>query len=98
MATRIRKIDDNNGGADSSLPSAIMSHFIIPPKMFTKIALTAGSDVIISNAALICSTLAPPPTSKKLAGDPPFREMISMVDIARPAPLTIQPIFPSSPM
>ena len=39
---------------------------------------------------------APPPTSKKLAGSFPYNLIISMVAIANPAPLTIQPILPSS--
>ena len=33
-------------------------------------------------------TLAPPPMSRKLAGDPPCSLMMSMVAIARPAPFT----------
>ena len=36
------------------------------------------------------------PTSRKFAGFPPCNFTRSMVPIARPAPLTIQPIFPSS--
>ena len=49
-------------------PCAIASHLTIPPKMFTKIAVTFGSDVIRSNACLIACGVAPPPTSRKLAG------------------------------
>ena len=45
-----------------------------------------------------CSSLAPPPTSKKLAGLPPFSWMMSMVLMASPAPLTMHPMFPSSPI
>ncbi len=36
-----------------------------------------------------------PPTSRKLAGLPPASLMPSMVAMARPAPLTMQPISPS---
>ena len=42
------------------------------------------------------SAFAVPPTSKKFAGFPPDNLMISIVAIAKPAPLTIQPTFPSS--
>src|SRR3990170_3011660 len=51
-------------------PSAIISHLIIPPKIFIKTALTFSSDIRILNAAITCSLLAPPPTSRKLAGMP----------------------------
>jgi hypothetical protein len=46
----------------------------------------------------MASGVAPPPTSKKLAGVPPFSLMMSMVAMARPAPLTRHPISPSSLM
>ena len=52
----------------------------------------------IRNAFLICSALAPPPTSRKFAGSPPASLMMSIVAMARPAPLTMQPIVPSSLM
>ena len=42
------------------------------------------------------SAFAVPPTSRKLAGFPPDNLMISIVAIARPAPFTIQPTFPSN--
>ena len=71
-----------------------MSHFMIPPKMLTKIPLTLGSAVMIRMAAATCSALAPPPTSRKLAGSPPKYLMMSIVAIARPAPLTMQPMLP----
>ena len=45
-----------------------------------------------------CRALAPPPMSRKLAGLPPARLIRSIVVIARPAPLTMQPIVPSSRM
>ena len=48
-------------------PSAMTSHFIIPPKIFIKIPLTFLSDKIILNAAVTFSLDAPPPTSKKFA-------------------------------
>ena len=79
-------------------PSAITSHFMMPPKMLTRIALTDGSEEMILNAAEICSFLAEPPTSRKLAGEPPYAAMMSIVAIARPAPLTMHPMLPLSPM
>ena len=78
------------------IPSAMMLHLMIPPKMLMRIVLTLGWSLRISNAILTYSTLAPPPTSRKLAGSPPQSLMISIVAIARPAPLTMQPISPSS--
>ena len=53
--------------------------------------LTFGSPVIILKASFTCDAVAPPPTSKKFAGDPPCNLMISMVAIASPAPFTIHP-------
>ena len=53
---------------------------------------------MILNAAVTFSVLAPPPTSRKLAGCPPKCLMMSMVAMARPAPLTMQPMLPSSLM
>lgn len=32
---------------------------------------------------------------KKLAGEPPYNEIMSIVAMAKPAPLTKQPILPS---
>ena len=49
-------------------------------------------------AAATLSAFAPPPTSRKFAGSPPARLMRSIVVIASPAPLTMQPIVPSSLM
>src|SRR5690606_15620301 len=77
-------------------PRAIVSHFMIPPKMLTRMPLMLGSLVMILNAAVTRSSVAPPPTSRKLAGSPPKYLMMSMVDIASPAPLTMQPMLPSS--
>ena len=68
----------------------------MPPKIFTRMPFTLGSEVIILNAAVTFSAVAPPPTSKKFAGSAPFNFMISIVAIANPAPLTIHPISPSS--
>ena len=58
--------------AAATIPLAIVSHFIIPPNMFTRIALTRGSDCKILNASVTCASFADPPTSRKLAGDCPF--------------------------
>ena len=52
-------------------PSAMVSHFMMPPKMLMKMPRTRGSDVMILNAAVTFSAVAPPPTSRKLAGCPP---------------------------
>ena len=82
----------------ATTPSAITSHLMIPPKIFTKIPLTFGSDVIILNASVTFSFVAPPPTSKKFAGSAPYNLIMSMVAIANPAPLTMQPISPSKAM
>src|SRR4029079_698368 len=76
----------------ATTPSAITSHFMMPPKMLTRIPLTFGSEVMILNAAVTFSFVALPPTSRKLAGAMPYSLLMSMVAIARPAPLTIQPI------
>src|SRR3990167_6309663 len=77
-------------------PSAMVSHFMMPPKMFTRMPLTSGFFSMILKASVTFSAVAPPPTSRKLAGSPPNSLMVSMVDMARPAPLTRQPMLPSS--
>ena len=51
-------------------------------------AVTFGSEVMRSKACLIACGVAPPPTSRKFAGAPPLSFMMSMVAMARPAPLT----------
>ena len=79
-------------------PDAIVSHFMMPPKMLTKMPRTFGSAVMILNAAVTRSSVALPPTSRKFAGWPPKCLMVSIVAIARPAPLTMQPMLPSSLM
>jgi hypothetical protein len=70
---------------------------MMPPKMLTRMAFTFGSLVRILSAVVTCSAVAPPPTSRKLAGEPPCSLMMSIVAIARPAPFTMQPMEPSSP-
>src|SRR4051812_35003948 len=52
-------------------PSAITSHFMMPPKMLTRMPFTFGSDVMILNAAVTRSVVALPPTSRKFAGASP---------------------------
>ena len=79
-------------------PRATSSPRVMPPKMLTRIALTFGSARMIRIAAATLSARAPPPMSRKLAGSPPARLTRSIVVIARPAPLTMQPIVPSSLM
>ncbi|KAH3674203.1 hypothetical protein WICMUC_003445 [Wickerhamomyces mucosus] len=64
--------------------------------MLTKIPETFFSDKISLKAFSIVSGVAPPPQSKKLAGLPPYRVMTSIVAIAKPAPLTKQPMLPSN--
>ena len=44
------------------------------------------------------SAEAPPPTSRKFAGEPPESLMMSIVPMASPAPFTMQPTLPSSLM
>ena len=78
------------------IPPAIRSHRTIPPKMFTNTPRTFESAIRIPNASLTVSFVAPPPTSRKFAGDPPASFTTSIVAIAKPAPLTMQPIVPSS--
>lgn len=70
------------------IPLAIVAQFTIPPNTLTRTALTRSSDVIMLKAALTCSSLTLPPTSKKLAGSPPWSLIMSIVAIANPAPLT----------
>ena len=82
----------------SMMPLATSSTRVIPPKMLTKIALTAGSALMTSSAAAITSALAPPPMSRKLAAVPPTWVTTSRVDMARPAPLAMMPTLPESPM
>lgn len=41
-------------------------------------------------ASWTCCSDTPPPTSRKLAGSPPWSLMMSMVAMARPAPFTVR--------
>ena len=50
---------------------------------------------MILKASVTFSAVAPPPTSRKLAGSPPNSLMVSIVAMARPAPFTRQPMLPS---
>src|SRR6267378_8264579 len=52
------------------IPCAITSTFMIPPKILTRIAFTFLSAIKILNASVTCSSVAPPPTSRKFAGLP----------------------------
>src|SRR5262249_22164719 len=80
----------------ATTPSAMTSHRMIPPKMLTRMPFTWGSEVMILNAAATLSLVALPPTSRKLAGDSPYSLIMSIVAMASPAPLTMQPMVPSS--
>src|SRR5579884_68906 len=82
--------------AASTTPVASVSTRRMPPKMLISTALTLGSESRMRNAFFTCSELAPPPTSKKFAGFPPAYLIISIVAMARPAPFTMHPTFPSS--
>src|SRR5262249_36174291 len=75
----------------ATTPSAITSHFMMPPKMLMRMPRTFGSAVMILKAAVTFSLLAPPPTSRKLAGAPPQSFMMSTVAMAGPAALTLPP-------
>ena len=90
--------DSFTSRAAATTPVAMVSHFMMPPKMLTRIAFTFGFDSMILNAAVTFSAVAPPPTSRKLAGEPPNSLMVSIVAMARPAPFTMQPMLPSSEM
>src|SRR6476660_3991366 len=79
-------------------PLATQSQRLMPAKMFTSTAFTLASDRTSLSAVAIRSGEAPPPTSRRVAGLPPACLIISMVAMARPAPLTMQPISPSSPI
>ena len=51
------------------MPLATSSPRVMPPKMLMKMACTAGSLLMTSSAPAMTSALAPPPMSRKLAGD-----------------------------
>ena len=57
--------------AAATTPLAITSHFMMPPKMFTRIAFRCGFLSMILKASVTLSAVAPPPTSRKFAGLPP---------------------------
>jgi hypothetical protein len=67
----------------------------MPANTFTRIAFTLRSDSTSRNAAATRSGLAPPPMSRKLAGSPPACWIMSIVAMARPAPLMMHPMSPS---
>jgi hypothetical protein len=52
-------------------PSAMVSQRMMPPKILTRMPFTFGSAVMILNAAVTFSAVAPPPTSRKFAGKAP---------------------------
>ena len=79
-------------------PPANTSQRRMPPKMLIRMACTLGSVRIISKPLPIISSLAPPPTSRKLAALAPAMLTTSMVAMARPAPLTMVPTLPSRRM
>ncbi len=78
----------------SMTPWAMTSQRMMPPKMLMSTAFTLGSARMILKAWATVAAVAPPPTSRKLAGMPPDSLMRSMVAMARPAPFTMQPMFP----
>ena len=84
--------------AASTTPCATISPRRIPQKTLISTAFTDLSESRIRNALRICSTLAPPPASRKFAGLPPANFTISMVAMANPAPFTRQATLPSSLM
>src|SRR3954453_11755347 len=82
----------------SMRPRATSSPRVIPPKMLTRIALTFSSARMSLIPAATRSPRAPPPMSRKFADSAPARLTRSIVVIASPAPLTMQPMSPSSLM
>ena len=58
--------------------------------------IVAARDARLALPEVTRSLVAPPPTSRKFAGWPPWSLMRSMVAMARPAPFTMQAISPSS--
>src|SRR5712664_116282 len=84
--------------AAATTPVARTSQRKMPPKILMNTALTSGSLMRMRKAFFTCSADAPPPTSRKFAGEPPAYLMMSMVAMARPAPLTMQATLPSSLM
>ena len=83
--------------AACTTPCATQSQRLMPAKMLTRIAFTFVSESTRLKAAATRSGEAPPPTSRKFAGSPPACLIMSIVAIARPAPLMMQPMSPVSP-
>ena len=83
--------------AACTTPCATQSQRLMPAKILTRIALTFESDSTRLKAVCTRSGEAPPPTSRKFAGSPPAYLIMSMVAMARPAPLMMQPMSPSRP-
>ncbi|KAF4529562.1 hypothetical protein B566_EDAN017918 [Ephemera danica] len=71
-------------------PSAMVSHFMMPPKMFTRMPFTLLLASMILKASVTFSAVAPPPTSRKLAGSPPNSLMVSMATMYAVRPWTIR--------
>src|SRR5487761_2291205 len=78
--------------AACTTPSATQSQRLIPAKMLTRMAFTFLSESTRRKASATRSGEAPPPTSRKLAGSPPAYLIMSMVAMASPAPLMMQPM------
>ena len=72
----------------STIPSAIMSQRVSPPKILIKTTTTRGSFSMMLSEVLTVSGVALPPVSRKLAHIPPRSAIASLVFMARPAPLT----------
>src|SRR4029077_7411912 len=81
--------------AASTTPCASTSQRIMPPKILIKTPRTRSSERMSLKAWPTLSLVAPPPTSRKLAGSPPQSLIISIVAMAKPAPFTMQSILPS---
>mmetsp|Transcript_3298 Transcript_3298/g.7975 ORF Transcript_3298/g.7975 Transcript_3298/m.7975 type:complete len:350 (-) Transcript_3298:88-1137(-) len=77
------------------IPCATVAQLTMPPKMLTRMPSTLGSESRILKAATTAGVVTPPPRSRKLAGSPPLSLMMSMVAMARPAPLTRHAMLPS---
>src|SRR5665213_125503 len=81
--------------AACTTPCATQSQRLMPANMLTSMAFTPGSASTKLNADATRSGDAPPPTSRKFAGSPPAYLIMSIVAMAKPAPLMMQPISPS---
>src|SRR6185312_2831103 len=57
--------------AAATMPSAMTSQRMMPPKILTRMPSTLGSERMSLKAVVTRSLVAPPPTSRKLAGEPP---------------------------